>query len=313
MNFGTRIDEATSIAILDRFLDGGGTFLDTANNYNQWLGGGDGGESEALIGRWLRSRGVRDEVVVATKVGARTTVPGDPDLRNREGLSPAAIRAAAEGSLRRLGRDRLDLYYAHIDDRDTPLEETVAEFAELAAEGVAGVLGCSNTATWRLAEARRLAQDRGGAPYTCVQQMHTYMYARPAMGALNVVSDELLDYASAHDDLRILCYSPLFAGYYARRHRTDAPSPGSAAAWRRLEPPGTAYDHASNRHRLDVLDEVAAEVGATPNQIVLAWMLGDESPFIPVFSASTTAQVGECLAALDVELDPELRRRLDDA
>ena len=313
MNFGTRIDESTSFALLNRFFDAGGTFFDTSNNYNQWLGGGDGGESEALIGRWLRSRGLTDEVTVATKVGARTTVPGDPDTRHREGLSRSAVRQAAEGSIRRLGRERLDLYYAHVDDREVPLEETVGAFAELASQGTAGVLGCSNITTWRLAEARQLAGKHGWAPYTCVQQMHTYMYVRPERQSLNVVTDELVDYADAHPNLTLLCYSPLFAGYYARRRQQHALPRDSEAAWRRLEPSGTAYDHPSNWHRLEVLDQVAAEVGATPNQVVLAWLLGAETQFVPVFSASSLVQMEECLGALDLALDPELRRRLDEA
>lgn len=240
-------------------------------------------------------------------------MPGDPDTKHREGLSRAAVRTAAEGSLRRLGQERLDLYYAHIDDRDVPLDETVGAFAELASEGTAGALGCSNTTTWRLAEARQLAGQHGWAPYTCVQQMHTYMYARPAMATLNVVTDELVDYAQAHPDLTLLCYSPLFAGYYARRHQQDAPPPHEAAAWRRLEPPGTAYDHPSNWHRLEVLDQVAADVGATPNQVVLAWLVGAEAAFVPIFSASSLVQMDECLGALDLTLEPGLRQRLDEA
>lgn len=315
MNFGTRVDEATSFAILDRFREAGGTFVDTSNNYNQWLGGGQGGQSEELLGRWLRARsGAADEMVIATKAGGRTTVPGDPSRENYEGLSSKAIRAAAEWSLRRLGVERLDLYYAHTDDRSVPQEETVGTYAELAAEGVAGVIGCSNHATWRLAQARRLASERGWAQYTCVQQFHTYLWPRPGHQTVYAVSDELLDYhATVKDDLTILCYSPLFTGYYARRHQPPSTATDYASTWRKLEVPSTQWDHASSWRRLEVLDQVAAELGATPNQVVLAWMLGGETPFIPIFSASSLEQLEECLGALDIDLDPESRKRLDAA
>jgi aryl-alcohol dehydrogenase-like predicted oxidoreductase len=316
MNFGTRVDEATSFAILDRFREAGGNFIDTANNYNQWLGGGQGGQSEELLGRWLASRdGAYDDMVVATKAGARTTVAGDPSRENYEGLSAKAIRSAAEGSLRRLGVERLDVYYAHGDFRSTPLEETVGTYAELAAAGSAGVIACSNHATWRLAEARRISAAHGWAAYTCVQQFHTYLWPRPGHQSVFAVSDELLDYAAMPDnaDLTILCYSPLFAGYYARRHQPPSPATDYASTWRKLEVPSTQWDHASSWARLEVLDDVARELGATPNQVVLAWMLGDATPFIPIFSASSLDQLDEALGAVDLKLDPELRERLDNA
>jgi aryl-alcohol dehydrogenase-like predicted oxidoreductase len=161
MYFGYRTDEQTSFAVLDRFLEAGGTFLDTANNYGQWHG--DAGESERVIGRWRRSRGVTDEVVVATKVGARTLVAGDPSPEHWQGLGAKTIREDAETSLRQLGGERLDLYYAHIDDRATPLEETVDALAELAERGTVGLLGASNHATWRIERARAIARA-GGRP-----------------------------------------------------------------------------------------------------------------------------------------------------
>lgn len=143
MYFGYRTDEPTSFAILDRFLEAGGTFLDTANNYGQWHG--DAGESERVIGRWRRSRGVTDEVVIATKVGARTLVPGDPSPEHWQGLGAKAIQEDAETSLRQLGADRLDLYYAHIDDRATPQEETVDALATLAEQARSASWGPATT------------------------------------------------------------------------------------------------------------------------------------------------------------------------
>ena len=193
MYFGYRTGEATAFAILDRFLEAGGTFLDTANNYGQWHG--EAGESERVLGRWMRSRGVAGTMVVATKVGARTTVPGDPDPRHWQGLAAKVIREDAETSLRNLGVDRLDLYYAHVDDRSAPLAETVDALASLAESGKAGLLGASNTATWRIERARSLARAAGRPGSSCVQQQHTYLLAQSEPGQLNLIAEELLDYA----------------------------------------------------------------------------------------------------------------------
>jgi aryl-alcohol dehydrogenase-like predicted oxidoreductase len=295
MYFGYRTDESTSFAILDRFAEAGGTFLDTANNYGQWHG--DAGESERVIGRWLRSRGMAGRMVIATKVGARTTVPGDPDQRHWQGLGAAAVREDAQTSLRNLGVERLDVYYAHIDDRSAPLEETVDALASLAESGKAGLLGCSNTATWRIERARAIARGAGRPGYSCVQQQYTYLRALPDPGQLNLVTEELLDYAVT-SDLTLLAYSPLLAGCYAR---PDKPLPGP-------------YAHAGNRERLSVLGEVAGELGATPGQVVLAWLLARSRPgIIPIPGASSVAQLDEILGATRLSLDDETIRRLDQA
>jgi len=294
MYFGYRTDEPTSFAILDRFLEAGGTFLDTANNYGQWHG--DAGESERVIGRWRHARGVTGEVVVATKVGARTLVPGDPSPAHWQGLGAKTIREDAETSLRQLGVDRLDLYYAHIDDRATPLEETVDALAELAEAGTVGLLGASNHATWRVERARAIARAGGRPAYSCVQQEHSYLLALPEPGQLNLVTEELVDYAGA-EGLSLLAYSPLLKGVYARPHQA----------------PPAAYDHPANRARLAVLREVAAELGATPTQVVLSWLMGGRAPMIPVVGASTVAQLDEQLGAVDLRLDDDVRERLDAA
>jgi aryl-alcohol dehydrogenase-like predicted oxidoreductase len=294
MYFGYRTDEPTSLAILDRFLEAGGNFLDTANNYGQWHG--DPGESERVIGRWRRSRGIGDEVVLATKVGARTLVPGDPSPAHWQGLGARTIREDAETSLRQLGTERLDLYYAHIDDRSTPLEETVDALAGLAEAGKVGLLGASNHATWRIERARAIARAAGRPAYSCVQQEHSYLLPAPDPGQLNLVTEELIDYATA-EGLTLLAYSPLLKGVYARPHQAPPP----------------AYDHPTNQARMAVLGEVAAELGATPTQVVLAWLMGGRPPMIPVVGASTVAQLEEQLGAVDLHLDQEARKRLDSA
>jgi aryl-alcohol dehydrogenase-like predicted oxidoreductase len=294
MYFGYRTDEPTSFAILDRFLEAGGNFLDTANNYGQWHG--DAGESERVIGRWRRSRGIGHEVVLATKVGARTLVPGDPSPAHWQGLGGTTIREDAETSLRQLGVERLDLYYAHVEDRSTPLEETVDALAELAERGTVGLLGASNHATWRIDRARAIARAGGRPAYQAVQQEHSYLLPQPDPGQLNLITEELIDYATA-EGLTLLAYSPLLKGVYAR--------PGAA--------PPAGYDHPSNQVRLAALRKVAAELAATPSQVVLAWLMQRRPSTIPVIGVSSVAQLDELLGAVRLRLDEDVRARLDAA
>jgi aryl-alcohol dehydrogenase-like predicted oxidoreductase len=231
MYFGYRTDEPTSLAILDRFTEAGGNFLDTANNYGQWHG--DAGESERVLGRWRRSRGVGSEVVIATKVGARTLLPGDPSPEHWQGLGAKSIREDAETSRRQLGVERLDLYYAHIDDRDTPQEETVDALAELAEEGVVGLLGASNHATWRIDRGRAIARADGRPAYQCVQQEYSYLLAMPDRGQVNLITEELVDYATA-EGLDLLAYSPLLKGPTpapSSRCRPATTTPATGPGW----------------------------------------------------------------------------------
>ncbi|TLP52833.1 aldo/keto reductase [Microbispora triticiradicis] len=291
--FGTAVDEETSFAILDRFVEGGGTILDTANNYPFWLDGATGDESEATIGRWLASRRDRDAVVISTKCGARPSVPGARTLDAAEGLSAGVVRAAIEGSLRRLGTDHVDVYWAHIDDRTTPLEETVAAFDEVVRAGKAREIGASNHATWRLERARALAAARGGTRYGHVQLRHSYLRPRPGVrlpeGGHTLVTKELLDYVRSEGDLKLWVYSSLLAGAY-----TAKPLPEH-------------YDHPGTTRRLAVLDEVAGEIGATRNQVVLAWLRAQD--ILPIVGVSSVAQLEEVMA--DVKLDDDLLSRLD--
>lgn len=296
--FGTDTDEETAFALLDRFFEAGGTFIDTANCYGQWADGGFGGESEIVIGRWIRSRGVRDQVVVATKAGAHATkVPGDPAMENWEGLSGKAVRRAVQGSLERLGVDRIDLYYAHWDDREPDLADTVGEFGALVTEGVVGAIGCSNTPVWRIERAREAARAAGVPAYSCVQQLHTYLWPRPERTGFDVVTPELIDYAKSEPEFTLLGYKPLLRGAYTRADR----------------PFERGYDHPTSAVRLEVLNQVAAEIGATANQVVLAWMMQSEPAVIPVSAAGTVAQLDEQLAAVDLHLDEQTMHRLDTA
>jgi aryl-alcohol dehydrogenase-like predicted oxidoreductase len=301
MYFGTRIDAPTSYALLDRWFAAGGRFLDTANNYAFWVEGADGGESEELLGRWMRERGVRDEIVVATKVGAAPTDPS-AGFAALEGLSASAVSTAVDASLRRLQTDHVDLLYAHWDDRAVAIEETVGAFGAVVAAGKAAHVAASNTRAWRLERARAAAGALGVAPYCAVQQRHSYLRPRPGStvspnaGADLAVDDELLDLC-ASEGVGLLAYSPLLGGAFTR---ADRPLPA-------------AYRGPDADARLAALHTIAREIGATPNQLALAWLLGRTPPIVPIVAASTLVQLDELIGAVDVELGAEARERLDAA
>lgn len=305
MFMGTRTDEETSFAILDRFVEAGGTFLDTANNYNAWVGG-HGRDSEDVLGRWLASRGNRDDLRIATKLGAAKKDPNLPLSNtaptNYQGLSASTVDREARESLRHLGIEHIDVLYGHVDDLETPLEETVGAFGKLVDEGIVGIPGISNVALWRVVEARETAARLGVAPYGAVQQSYSYVYPRPQPIQTNWASPELLDYARStvaadRPGLTVMAYSPLQQGVFTRDDKALR----------------DGADHAGSRERIAVLRAVAAEIGATPNQVALAWLLGGEVPVIPVFGASSVAQLDEALGAADLVLDEETRARLDAA
>lgn len=298
LNFGTRNNTEVSYGLLDRYLDAGGSFLDTSNNYAFWSEAGVGGQSETLLGEWMKERGNRDRIFLATKVGANPTYKGG-GFDAKEGLSVAAIMKAVDESLTRLQTDYIDLYYAHIDDMSTPLEETIEAFDRLVKAGKVRTLGCSNHYTYRLERAKAIALANGWTPYSCIQQRYTYL--RPKPGAdFDVqisVSDEMLQYCSSHDDVTLLSYSPLLNGSYTRSDR-ELPQ---------------QYTGADAEARIRVLKEVAEETGATSNQVILAWMIQSKPPVIPVIAASTVEQLQENLDALEVVLSPEQLQRLNAA
>ncbi|MEV5236836.1 aldo/keto reductase [Streptomyces pseudogriseolus] len=303
MLFGSVTDEKTSFALLDRYVEAGGNFVDTSDNYAFWTDGGQGGQSEELLGRWRRSRGAGDEIVVATKLGARPLAPGTSYTDNPEGLSAKVIRDSAERSRERLGMERLDLLYAHIDDHTVPQRETVEGFGALVAEGTVGLLGVSNQAVWRVERARALAAAAGLPGYEVLQYQHSYLRPRTDVpddlfpdGSLGHAGAELAGYLRAEPALTLVAYSPLLKGAYARPERL----PGD-------------YDHPGTPARLAVLREVARETGATPGQVVLAWQIGHDLPILPLAGVSSLAQLEENLAAVDLELSAEQRARLDAA
>lgn len=291
MYFGTRNDLATSYQMLDEYVGAGGTFIDTANIYAHWVDGFAGGESETLLGGWLRERKNRADVFIASKVGFNYD-------RVPQSLNAALIEVECNKSLQRLGVETLDLYYAHVDDRATPLEETLEAFNRLVQAGKVRFVGASNYRAWRLEEARWLNEFNGWADFCCIQQRYTYLHPRPLadFAAQVAVNEDLLDYCR-NSELRLLAYSSLLGGAYTR---ADRPLPDQ-------------YASADNEARLRMLRQVADETGATPNQIVLAWLLQSEPAVIPVMAASTHEQMQENLDALNVQLSADQLLRLNTA
>lgn len=293
MYFGTRQDERASYGLLDQYVAAGGSFIDTANIYAHWVEGYWGGESETVLGRWMQARSNRNELFLASKVGFE--LPGV-----ERGLRAAQIEAECEKSLRRLGVETIDLYYAHVDDRKTPLEETMAAFDRLVTAGKVRFIGASNYRAWRLEQAHWVAKTNNWPAFCCVQQRYTYL--RPKPGAdfdpQLFANEDLLDYARARrHDFTLLAYSALLGGAYAR---DDRPVPEQHAG------PDTDA-------RLRALREVAEEVGATVNQVVLAWMLRSDPPVLPLIAASSEAQLAENIGALDVKLSADQMQRLNEA
>ncbi|WP_062215867.1 aldo/keto reductase [Streptomyces sp. NBRC 109706] len=302
MYFGTRTDEATAFDLLDRFVDAGGTLIDTADCYTFWHEpDGRGGESETVIGRWLAARpGMRDRVSLSTKTGAQPQGEGEWPA-NRQGLSGDAVGAAARGSLRRLGTDRIDLYWTHTEDRGVPLEETAQALAGLVADGTVARIGASNHALWRVERARGIAERHGWAGYTALQLRHSYLKPRPGVPALphrfGWVTDETLDYVETEPGLSLWVYTVLLNGYYARTDR----------------PLGEEFEHPGNTRRLAALERVATDLGVSRNQVVLAWLTGGRPPLVPVVGVSSPEQLDEALAGVALELSAEHRRLLDEA
>ncbi|PZT73435.1 MULTISPECIES: aldo/keto reductase [unclassified Streptomyces] len=299
MAFGTQVDAATSFAILDAFVEGGGEWLDTANCYSFWADpSGVGGASERVIGDWLRARpGARESVRIATKVRQNPLVPHAwPE--SAEGLSAGAVHAGMAESLERLGTDHVDLLWAHAEDRTVPLEETVGAFGELVAKGTALRVGAANHTAWRVERGRSLARRQGVEPWTAVQLRHSLVQPRPstplAESAHRMLTPEDLDLARS-EGLDVWAYSSLLWGAYTR---PDKQFPDT-------------YDHPGTTRMLAVLDEVAAEVSATKNQVVLAWL--HRQGIAPIVGVSRVAHAEEALTARDVRLTDEHLARFEDA
>jgi len=281
--FGTRIDRDTAFEVLDAYYEQGGRFIDTANSYAGWMPEGLGGDSERTIGAWMKTRGVRDEIFIATKVGfGYRAVP--------QGTSAELIRQECDKSLRNLGVDRIDLYYAHVDDRRTPQAETLRAFDALVKAGKVRLIGASNYAAWRMEGAYQVSRAEGLASFAALQNHHSYLQPRPEVdwGDNVVMNKEHFDFAR-NRDVRLFAYYSLLKGTYARADR----------------PLWASYETEANQQRLARLKVVADDLGVTLHQAVLAWMLNREPAVLPITTASKKEHLLENLGAADLTIPPE--------
>lgn len=286
--FGHTARGEEAFAILDRFIAAGGTMIDTADVYSNWVPGHVGGESETLLGTWLKRRGRRDDVLIATKVGYD------------KGLSATHIASAAEASLRRLGTDRIDLYYAHKDDPETPLEETLTAFDRLVRDGKVRAVGASNYSADRLAEALNVSAQAGLARFTVLQPEYNLMARTSYEGPLQQLSIDR--------QLGVLPYFGLASGFLTGKYRSGADlgkSVRGAGMRRYLDDRGFRV--------LAALDSVAAETGATPAQVALAWLAAQPGVTAPIASATGVDQLEELLGVLSLDLGHDQLERLSSA
>jgi aryl-alcohol dehydrogenase-like predicted oxidoreductase len=290
--FGWTACGEEAVRILDRFIDAGGTMIDTADVYSAWVPGHQGGESETLIGEWLRRRGSREGVLIATKVG----------MLHRHGggkLEPWRIAKAVEASLTRLGIETIDLYYAHRDDPDTPMEEVLEAFDRLVREGKVRALGASNFTAERLGQALALSERLGLARYEVVQNEH-HLLARTDF-------EEALQPLCLAEGIAALPYYGLASGYLTGKYRTEADYGKSIRGDRMAK-----YVEGRGPAVLAVLDEIALQKGATPAQIALAWVAAQPANAAPIASARTPDQLEELLGSMTLELTAEQLERLDE-
>ncbi len=288
---GSKISCEVSFKLFDFYREKGGNFLDTANFYASWLPGFRGGESETAIGAWMKERANRDEMVISSKLGF--PYPGSAG-----GLSAKEIQSECEKSLRRLQTDRIDLYYAHLDDRDTPLEETMEAFHGLVQAGKVRAVGASNLAVWRIAQSNAIAAVNGFSRYSVVEQRYTYL--RPRYGAdfgPQVFLSEDMKACAQSQGISLIGYSVLLQGAYTR---SDREIPAQFAG-------------CDSDERLEVLKMVASEVGQSVNQVVIAWMRQSEPSVLPIVAGSRVEQLSENIAALDLSLSEEQMQQLSTA
>jgi aryl-alcohol dehydrogenase-like predicted oxidoreductase len=288
--FGWTSNEAESHQVLDAFVAGGGNFVDTADVYSVWAPGNTGGESETIIGNWMKARGNRDSVVVATKVS------NHPEFR---GLGAANIAAAADASLARLQSDHIDLYYAHVDDATTPLEETLAAFNELVLAGKVRYLGISNYSAARIAEWIEIATRNGFALPVAFQPHYNLVHRHE-------FETELWP-AAAAAQIGVMPYYALASGFLSGKYRTEESLKGAA----RGAGAGT-YLTAAGLAVIDVLDAVAKETGSSIASVSLAWLLSRDGIVAPIASATSSAQLADLMSAPDVAITAEQIARLDE-
>lgn len=288
--FGWSVDAKRSFELLDAFVDAGGNLIDTADVYSAWVPGNAGGESETIIGKWLKKSGKRDRVVISTKVAKWAEHPG---------LSPVNIRQAVDGSLQRLQVDCIDLYQAHQDDASVPMEDTLGEFARLIEAGKVRVIGASNFGAARFADALAVSKRHGLPRYESLQPEY------------NLVSragyEKELEPLIRRENIGVIGYYALASGFLSGKYRSEADLAKSSAR-------GGAVKKFLNPHGLQVLaalDAVAAAHHATPAQVALAWLIARPGITAPIVSATSVEQLHELLGATSLQLSDNEIAQLD--
>ena len=292
--FGWTVDETLSFRLLDAWVDGGFNFVDTADVYSRWAPGHAGGESETIIGKWLRQSGKRNRVVLATKVGK-------PMGDGKVGLSPAYIREAVDASLRRLKTDHIDLYQSHDDDAITPMEDTLGTFAELIKAGKVRAIGASNFSAPRLVESLDMAERLGLPRYESLQPLYNLCD--------RAVFEDALEPLCLERGVGVINFYALAAGFLTGKYRSEADVSKSARG-------ATTVKKYLNRRGLRILaalDEVATRYDTTPGQVAIAWQMARPAITAPIASATSIVQLDELMAATRLQLDADAIGSLDDA
>lgn len=294
MNF---VNDKESFPVLDCYAESGGSFFDTANIYGKTISGHYGGESELLLGRWMQSRKNRDKMFVATKVGVTYRVgEGLPPIER--GVSRNQLINECDKSLQRLGVDYIDLYYIHNDFRIDPLEEVMDTLDSLIRQGKVRCIGASSHAAWRLEQARWICAHNGFAQFCCVQERYTYLRPKPGadFATTRYADREIQDWCKTHG-VSLLAYSSLLKGAYTRDDRQIPEQ----------------YSGVDSQIRLKLLRETANDLGCTPGQLVLAWMMHSDPSFIPLITGSKVEQIKDNVGALEVKLNGEIMTKLNAA
>ncbi|MET0544144.1 MAG: aldo/keto reductase [Variovorax sp.] len=292
--FGWTVDEALSFRLLDAWLDAGFNFIDTADVYSSWVPGHTGGESETIIGKWLRQSGKRNRVVLATKVGK-------PMGEGKVGLAPAYIREAVDASLKRLKTDHIDLYQSHDDDADTPMEASLGAFADLIKAGKVRAIGASNFTAPRLAEARDASERLGLPRYESLQPLYN-LYDR-------AVFEDALEPLCLERGVGVINFYALAAGFLTGKYRSAADATKSARGGNTTK----KYLNDRGLRILDALDRVAGPLGVKPGQVAIAWQIARPAITAPIASATSLQQLDELVAAAQLKLPPEAIAALDAA
>ncbi len=291
--FGWTTDESTSFALLDAFVAAGFNFIDSADVYSRWHPGNQGGESEVILGKWLKARGNRDKVIVATKLG----IEMGPGMK---GLSRSYMMQAVEASLRRLQTDYIDLYQSHRDDPDTPIEETLSAYAELIKQGKVREIGASNYSAARLAESLRISSAHGLPRYQSLQPLYNLVERKGFEGEIEALC--------LREKIAVIPFYSLASGFLTGKYRSAADTEGRARGSRVAK-----YLIDAGFRVIAALDAVAKRYQATPAQVALAWMIARPSITAPIASATNVDQLREIMRAPEIRLDSDAIVQIDQA